>query len=451
MDLVIKNGLVIDPKPRICSKLNIGVCKGKIVEVTNNDIAGDRIIDAEGAVVCPGFIDAHMHEDPYNAAKDAFDISIFDCMVRMGVTTAIGGNCGGGPDRPDIYLDAVDRLGLPVNFGIFVPHEALRRQTGENDKYAKASRENVRKMRKLAEAYLDNGCVGVSFGIRYVPGIDEEELVTICEALKKDNKLVSAHIRDDAHNVVPSARELINVGQRLEIPVQVSHIGSMGAYGQMDSLLGEIDSWKSKGLDIAMDCYPYNAFSTGLGETTYDDGFLERYNTGYESIEIAEGEYKGKRLSEMLFMKLRKEQPKLYTIGHVMRDDEVDIAISHPNVLIGSDGVMHNFQGHPRAGGTFPRVIRRYVKEKKVLTLNEAIRKMTYLTARRYGLESKGSLSPGSDADIVVFDYELICDNATFENPALPPSGIKYVLINGEVAVERTEIKSRRLGKSIRK
>ena len=319
MDIVIKNGLVIDPENKIYSKLNIGIHNGKIAAISQDDLHGNEVIDAKGMIVTPGFIDGHMHEDKYDIDKDEFSISIFDCMLRMGVTTAIGGNCGDGPSRPDLYIDAVDRKGLPVNFGLLVPHNGLRRLVGENDKYKKASKNNIEKMRNIAEEYLDKGCLGISFGIRYVPGIDMEELLTISEALKKDRKIVAAHIRDDAKQVIPSAMELINVGINLEVPVQVSHIGSMGAYGQMESLLALIDNYKSMGLDISSDCYPYNAFSTSLGETTYDDGFLSRYETTYESIEVGEGEYRGKRLNEELFFKLRKEKPELMVIINDLR------------------------------------------------------------------------------------------------------------------------------------
>ena len=451
MDIVIKNGLVIDPENKIYSKLNIGIHNGKIAAVSQDDLNGNEVIDAKGMIVTPGFIDGHMHEDEYDIDKDEFSISIFDCMLMMGVTTAIGGNCGDGPSRPDLYIDAVDRKGLPVNFGLLVPHNGLRRLVGENDKYKKASKNNIEKMRNIAEEYLDKGCLGISFGIRYVPGIDMEELLTISEALKKDRKIVAAHIRDDAKQVIPSAMELINVGINLEVPVQVSHIGSMGAYGQMESLLTLIDNYKAMELDISSDCYPYNAFSTSLGETTYDDGFLSRYETTYESIEIGEGEHRGKRLNEELFFKLRKERPELITIGHVMKDEEVDMAIAHPAVLIASDGFMHDFQGHPRASGTFPRVINKYVKEKKLISLYDAIEKMTYLTAKRYRLRNKGGLSVGKDADIVIFNFDEICDNATFENPSLPPNGIKFVIVNGKVAVKDNEILNRNLGKSIRR
>lgn len=450
MRLVINNGLVIDPSNRVFSKLNIAMEKGQIVEISNHKLTGEEVIDAEGMIVSPGFVDIHMHEDSYDENRDIFNIGIFNCMLRMGVTTALGGNCGSGPDQPDVYLEAVDRLGIPINLGLLLPHNILRKRIGAEDKYSSVPYEDILKMREIARYYLHKGCIGISFGIRYIPGITEEELLTVSEALQDGGKIAAAHIRDDAASVIPSALELISIGERLSVPVQISHIGSMGAYGQMEELLSLIDSYRHSGVDVAADCYPYNAFSTGIGETTYDEGFLERYKTSYNSIEIAEGEYRGQRCTEELFNILRRERPETITIGHVMKEEEVEMALSHPNVFIASDGFMHNLEGHPRAGGTFPRFIKEYVREKRLLSLYEAIGKMTCLPAARFGLR-KGTLGLGSDGDAVIFDYNTISDRATFENPAEAPQGIKYVLVNGEIAVRDNMIVRGRLGRAVRR
>lgn len=448
--VVINGGYLIDPANRISSKLNIAIENGKVVEISNEALNGDEAINAEGLIVSPGFIDAHMHEDPYDEKEDKFEISIFECMLKMGVTTAIGGNCGSGPRNVPQYIDAVNRLGLPVNFGLLVPHNTLRYLEGIENKYDPAPKDKVLNMAKKAKKYLQLGCLGISFGIRYIPGLNTFELMQVSSACQEDNKIIAAHVRDDAANIIPSAQELIDVGLELGLPVQVSHIGSMGAYGQMAELLALIDYHKSNGLDISSDCYPYNAFSTGIGETTYDDGFLERYGTTYETIELAEGKYKGQRCTKEIFEELRREAPETITIGHVMKEEDVDLAMAHPNVMVASDGFMHNYQGHPRAAGTFPRVINKYVKEKKVVTLYQAIEKMTSLPAKRFGID-KGSLGIGSDADIVIFNFDEIKDNATFEKPALPPDGIKYVIIGGNIALKENEILNDKLGRFVGK
>lgn len=450
MKTVINNGFIIDPKNKIYSKLNLSIENGKIIEISNIKLQGDVVIDADGLIVTPGFIDIHMHEDNYDEKNDIFKINTFENMIKMGVTTAIGGNCGAGPKGPDIYLDAVDRLGIPLNFGLLVPHGILRKKVNANDKYKKVSKENIGKMRDMAKEYLDKGCLGISFGIRYIPGITKEELLYISEAAKKDNKMVAAHIRDDAQYVIPAAIEFIEVGKKFGVPIQFSHIGSMGAYGQMEQLLSLFDHYKARGIDIGSDCYPYNAFSTGLGETTYDEGFLDRYKTTYNSIEISRGKCKGQRLTEDLFFKLRKTDPELSTIAYVMKEEEVDMAISHPDVCVASDGALRDFQGHPRASGTFPRFIKKYVKEKKLLNLYQAIEKMTYLPAKRAGIK-KGSLGMNDDADIVIFNYDEIEDKATFKQPAFAPKGLKYVIVGGKVAVKDNKIINNKLGKSTRK
>lgn len=450
MELAINNGFLIDPKNRINSKLNIVINNGKISELTQEKLSAEINIDASGMVVTPGFIDAHMHEGDYDKTKDCFDTGIFECMLRMGVTTAIGGNCGVGPEEPLEYLAYADRLGLPVNLALLVPHDTLRKKVKAADKYLPVGIEAAYAMKQQAEEWLNKGCIGISFGIRYIPGIGRDELHIVSEAALKSRKTIAAHIRDDASRVLPSIAELAEISGRFGVPVQVSHIGSMGGYGQMDDVLSLMDSYRSRGMDISADCYPYTAFSTCIGETTYDEGFLERYGTDYESIEIAEGPHRGKRCSRELFEKLRTEAPNTITIGHVMKASDVEKALVHPGVLIGSDGFMHNGEGHPRAAGTFPRVLSEYVRKRRLMSLQEAISKMTWKTAERFGIPG-GELSVGSAADMVIFRPEKIEDMATFENPTAAPVGIEYVLINGRVAAIGGEITSLSLGKAIRK
>ena len=451
MITVVKNGRVIDPYNNIDSKLNIVIKDGKILELTPYEISGEKNIDATGLIVCPGFIDIHMHEDMYHNEEDYLDEWIAKSMLNMGVTTCIGGNCGINLTEPLTYLDAVDRLKLPVNIGLMAGHTNIRECVVENsNKYNPIQTDDIKKIMYTAREYLEGGCFGISYGIRYVPGITELELIEVSKACKPENKIINAHVRDDAKNIIWATKEFIKVGMKLDIPIQNSHIGSMGGYGQMKELLRLLDSVKSSGLDITSDCYPYYAFSTRIGETTYDDGFLERYNIDYDSIEISEGQYKGQRCTKNIFDELRKNSPDTITVGHVMNEKDIDMAILHPNVMIASDGFLHNEQGHPRAAGTFPRLIDKYVKTGK-LSLYDAINKMTTMPAKKLGLSNKGNLSKGSDADITIFSYDEIKDNATFDNPIKKPDGIKYVLIKGSVALKDGEIVNGKLGTSVRR
>lgn len=451
MITVVKNGRVIDPYNNIDSKLNIVIKDGKILEITPYEISGEKNIDATGLIVCPGFIDIHMHEDMYHNEEDYLDEWIAKSMLNMGVTTCIGGNCGINLTEPLTYLDAVDRLKLPVNIGLMAGHTNIRECVVENsNKYNPIQTDDIKKIMYTAREYLEGGCFGISYGIRYVPGITELELIEVSKACKPENKIINAHVRDDAKNIIWATKEFIKVGMKLDIPIQNSHIGSMGGYGQMKELLRLLDSVKSSGLDITSDCYPYYAFSTRIGETTYDDGFLERYNIDYDSIEISEGKYKGQRCTKNIFDELRKNSPDTITVGHVMNEKDIDMAILHPNVMIASDGFLHNEQGHPIAAGTFPRLIDKYVKTGN-LSLYDAINKMTTMQAKKLGLSNKGNLSKGSDADITIFSYDEIKDNATFDNPIKKPDGIKYVLIKGSVALKDGEIVNGKLGTSVRR
>jgi len=451
MKILIKNGRIIDPKNKIDSKLNIVLEKGKISKIIAEEEDADEVIDAANCIISPGFVDMHMHEDPYLREEGKFDIGIFESMVKMGATTIIGGNCGVGPEDLKEYLDAVDNIGTPSNVGMLIPHESLRKFVDENDKYKKIQDKNkLKSMKERAEFFLDEGCLGVSFGIRYIPGLENNELITISSSVKNRDKIIAAHIRDDAKNVIKATEELLFIGKELGVKIQNSHIGSMGAYGQMEELLILMDLSRKNGLDLGFDCYPYSAFSTGIGETTYDEGFLDRYQIDYDKIEVAEGEFAGKRLNKKLFKKLRKEKPETITIGHVMKEKEVKMALSHPNTVIASDGFMHNKQGHPRASGTFPRFLSRYVRDEKIVDLYTGLSKMTWMPAERLGID-KGTLGIGKDADIVIFNLNELKDKATFKNPFEAPEGIKYVIVNGEISVKNNKLIKDNLGKAVRK
>lgn len=448
----IKNGVIIDPASRVHARNDLLIQDGKILEImqSGTEAEADVVLDAAGRYVCPGFIDIHMHEDRYDPREDRLVPGIMTSMLRMGVTTAIGGNCGSNTVDPARYLALMDRDGGPVNMGLLVGHGWLRRQTGRWDKYGPVTQEGLRRMSALAREALAAGCLGVSFGIRYVPGMTMEEMVETARACREAGGFIAAHIRDDAEHVFGAMEELIGLGQTLEVPVQASHIGSMGGFGQMERLLSMMDACRANGMDLSADCYPYYAFSTQIGETTYDDGFLERYRTEWSAIEICEGPYKGQRCTEEIFRALRREAPDTITVCHVMRREDVDMALLHPNVMLASDGLMSDGQGHPRAAGTFPRFLKEYVRTGRI-GLDAAVAKMTALPAAKLGLSRKGTLRRGADADVVVLDLDRVADRATFDRPNLPPEGLDYVLVGGEVAVDHGQVVRADLGRAVRR
>ncbi len=452
MRILICGGRVIDPAQGIDEKLNLLLEDGKVAALTTDTPPADTVIDAAGKIVCPGFIDIHMHEDKPETdgriTPDGYG-AIYRTMLRMGVTTAVAGNCGDNFMDPGDLLDAADAQRAPINLGMMVGHTYLRSLVGAEDKYAPATPAQCREMAELADKSLARGCLGISYGIRYVPGITAEELLETAAPARKYGRYVSAHIRSDAAEVFDAARELLDLGRELGVRIELSHIGSMAGFGQMTEFLALVDSYRDSGLTVECDCYPYYAFSTTIGSTTYDPGWRERYGCGYEVVELCEGEYKGKRCTKELFDRVRAEHPGHHTICHVMKGDDVDLAYSHPHVMLGSDGILSHGDGHPRAAGAFPRFLAEFVRSGK-LGLSDGIRRMTIMPALQAGIRGKGSLTPSYDGDVVVFDPETVRDNATFENNLLPPTGIEWVLVNGVVAARNGEILREDAGLAVR-
>lgn len=448
MRTLIKNGFLIDPMNRVQAQLNLVLEDGMIREVTQAETEAECVLDARGKVVAPGFIDIHMHEDPVGAdGKIAWDI--FPAMLRMGVTTAVGGNCGINVYDPATYLDLVDRDGAPTNVMLFAGHQFFRENAGAKDKYAHVTLEQLAKMKRSISEALRRGCVGLSYGIRYVPGINRAELLGTASCCAGERRIIAAHVRDDAAGVFGAVDEFVQTGAFLGLPMEVSHIGSMGGYGQMEQLLQQLDEYRMNGLDIAADCYPYEAFSTRIGSSTYDEGWLERYQCDYSACELTEGKYAGQRCTAETFAELRRDDPECLTVCYVMQRPDIELAYRHPNVMVGSDGLLDSGRGHPRAAGAFPRFFAEYVRSGCV-SLYDGIAKVTSMAAQRLGLRTKGRLNAGADADIVIFDPERIRDGATFRDPLLPPSGIDTVLVAGEIAARNCEIVNPQLGRAVR-
>lgn len=446
----IRGGRLIDPANGIDAVTDLWLDGGKVVSVGEPPRGAENavILEAEGRIVCPGFVDMHMHEDPLGE-DGKIRRDIFDCMLRMGVTTAAGGNCGECKAEPASYLDIVDRDGAPVNVAMFAGHGYFRRAAGVKSRYDTASPEQRKRIAESIRTALDRGCVGVSFGLRYDPGTDEEELHEAARAASGTGKLLAAHVRDDAEAIFRSIAEMAEAAETAGLPVQISHIGSMAGFGQMKKVLGDLRAFRAAGLDMGMDCYPYDAFSTNIGSATYDDGWLERYGCGYDVLEFCSGPWKGKRADAETFAEMRKRYPESLTVCHVMRREEVSAALRDPLVAIASDGILNNGCGHPRAAGTFPRYLSALLEENA--DLSEGIRKITALPASRLGIsDRKGHLGVGADADVVVFDPLRLKDRATFASPTLPPDGICAVIVGGKHAAEDGVIVCPDAGRSVR-
>lgn len=449
-DLIIKNGSVVDYNNNKFKKIDIGIKEGKIVALEEELRGNGRIIDADGKIVSPGFIDIHMHEERIGFTPDGDDYDIANKMLLMGVTTAVGGNCGNNRMSIRDFFRFIDENGAPINYLLYTGHNYYRNLLGV-DSYSTPTEDQLEKMKMLIrEDITNNGAVGLSFGLEYSPAITYEEIISLCNELRDYGVLISAHFRYDAHRGVESIKELIRISKDTGLPMQISHIGSCNAMGTMREALNLIKEAINNGLDIAADCYPYDAFCARLGSTVFDEGCFERWNKDYDAILLTEEPYKNVRCTEEIFHKVRKQYPQMLAIAFVMNEDEVIEALKEPFVYVASDGLFNKGQGHPRAAGTFPRVIGKYARDEKKLELIDQLSKMTKLPAKRLKLKDKGEIAVGKDGDIVIFDYDTIRDNATFDDPTAPPYGINHVIIDGKIAIYNGEVLNKRLGKSIR-
>ena len=439
MKIVINNGLVIDPKNSINDYLNLEITDGKISKISKEKLIGDYEIDAKNLCVTPGFIDIHMHEDIMKDGK--IQIDIFERMLKMGVTTAIGGNCGIGPNNIGEYLKEYEKNSL-INFKMLLPHKILRDYIGAEDRYTSLSSNEIEKMYRYGEKLIkENNLLGISFGIEYIPGINREELVNLAKL--GENKIIAVHLRKDGDDIIESCEEFFEIAKYVNSHFQISHIGSMAGYGQMRKFLNYIQNKIDNGLDIGCDCYPYTAFSTHIGSAVFDDGYIESHGGDYSKLEVLDGEYKGQRCTKEIFNYLRKNSPDTLVAGHLMVDEDIKIAFQDKNVVVASDGLLsESGNGHPRAVGTFPKFLRKYVLDDKIMSLSEGVAKITNQPADFYGLKA-GTLSIGANGDITIFSLDELKDNATFDK-LISPSGIKYVLVNGSIALKDGEIVTKR-------
>ncbi|NBI07328.1 N-acyl-D-amino-acid deacylase family protein [Senegalia massiliensis] len=449
-DLKITNGEIYDFDNSSKDILDIGISSGKIVKIGKNIGEAKIIIDAEKKIVSPGFIDIHMHEETIGNTIDNDDYDIANKMLLMGVTTGVGGNCGINKQSIKEFYDFVDKNGSPINYLLFIGHNYLREQVGIEDRYRKATDKEIEQMKVLLNEAIDYGAIGLSFGIEYSPGITLDEIVKLCEPLRGKEVLLSAHYRKDAKYAIESVKELIEISKKTGIPMQISHLGSCAAYGMMNETLEVIQKAIDDGIDIEADCYPYDAFSTYIGSAVFDEGCFDLWNKSYDSILLTEEPYKGVRCNKELFIKARKEHPNMLVVAFVMNEDEVVRALKSPFMSIASDGLYNTSQGHPRGAGTFPKALSKYVREEEKISMLEALKKMTLIPAKRLGLKSKGQIKLNYDADLVIFDPKNIQDKADYLNPTLPPEGIEYVIINGEIVAKDKKILKSRLGKIIK-
>ncbi len=500
LDLIIKNGKIIDGTGSEPFFADIGIENGKIVFIGDCKQEAKKVIDAEGLVVTPGFIDSHSHAD--NAVVD-FPEQREKC--EQGITTSVAGQCGSSY-MPKIkssnearrsaagFFEKLDTLPLGANIVTFVGHGTVRSSV-----MGLANREptgdELEQMKALVRESIKAGAIGVSFGLIYVPSCyaKTEELVEIAKACKAAGGMISAHIRGEGAQVVDSVKEFIHIVKESGAKGVISHHKAAGVknHGKTEITLELIGQAVAEGADIYCDVYPYIASSTSLSakfvpkEFQSDNKMLENLadpatralikerlapqeTSSYDGVlvTVCKGhpEFQGKTLreiGEMLDCDGTEAALRVIELGggrasacyFTMNESDVERVMAYPRTMICTDSSVagNNSVYHPRLRASFPRAIGEYCRERGVVPLVEMIRKITSLPADVYGLEGKGIIREGYDADICIFDFEKIIDKATYAEPANRCEGLDYVIISGEIACAHAVYIGAASGKAIRR
>lgn len=449
LDLLIRGGKLLDFNRGLVDE-SLGIKDGRIVYMGKKSPPSKRLIELRGEIVSPGFIDIHMHEEDLLLSGGNYDIAL--AMLRMGVTTAVAGNCGNNRQDLRTFIDHIDKKGSPINYMSYIGHNYLREMVGNRDTKAQSTPQQIERMKELVLEALELGALGISYGFEYASGGSLEEAVALAQPLwDRQDLLLAAHYRYDGKRALESIEEMAEISRRTGVPFLISHLSSCSAFGFMKESLDLIRSYREAGLKLLVDAYPYTAFSTYIGSDVFEEGCLEGWGVDYDAIQLTQAPYENVRCNREIFEDARKNHPRMLAIAHVMKEDEIALAMADPMVMVASDGIYRESRGHPRGAGTFPRYISRYLRDKGLLEFTQGMKKITWDPARALGLRTKGSLEVGMDADITIFNYEKIRDCADFSQGQKPPQGIDFVILDGKLALESGQILREDLGKFIRK
>lgn len=496
-DLVIKNGRVIDGTGNPWVYADVAIQNGRIAHVgTIPATDAKRTIDATGLIVSPGFIDVHTHIESSLKAQPGAPNFIHD-----GVTTVITGNCGASSTNLKKYFDTLRIEKASINIGSLIGHNSVRMKIMKMAFREPTAREQA-DMEALVEQAMKDGAVGMSTGLIYTPGTYARtpEVVSLAKIASRYGGVYASHIRNEGQNVKQAIEEAIQISREAHIPVEISHfkVASKPLWGKSTETVELVEAARREGLDVTVDQYPYTASSTSLESilpswaladgdsavlirfrdpatrtkirTEMLDALKKNLRKNYEYAVVAsykpDTTFNGMSISAInqklghknsaeteadLVMELmeRADLKRIQMVYHTMSETDVETILRYPNTMVASDAGVARFGSempHPRAYGTNARVLGRYVRERHIIPLEEAIRRMTSLPAQRFRLTDRGLLRPGYAADIVLFDEKTVADRATYEQPHAYTTGISWVLVNGTPVVENGKHNGQRPG-----
>jgi N-acyl-D-amino-acid deacylase len=489
LDLIIRGGSLIDGSGSPATKTDIGIKGDRIVFVGNSaERNAERLIDATGLVVTPGFIDPHTHtasdlSDPKRSRNDAY--------LMQGVTTVATGNDGDSPTAIGSTLAKWTEQGIGTNAALFIGQGTVRREVmGMSD--AKPTAEQLDRMKALVDTAMKEGAIGISTGLYYAPGSfsSTEEVIELARIAAQHGGIYDTHMRDESSysiGLLGSVRETIRIGEEAHLPVMISHIKALGAdvWGQSKDVIAVIDNARKAGVNVTASQYPYTASGTSVtaalvprwAEAGGEGALLKNLNDsslhlrltnemnqnltrrgGPDSLLMTASRDKtivGKTLATIA--RERNESPVDAAIEIVksggsdvasfnMKESDIEAFMRQSWVMTCSDGS----EGHPRKYGTYPRKLRQYVYENHTIPLEFAIRSSTSLPAETLGLKYRGLLKPGYFADVLVFDPRTFSERATYQQPRVLSTGVRYLTVNGQLAIDNGSLTTAIAGKALK-
>ncbi len=496
--ILIKNGKVLDGTGNSWFYSDVYISNGIIQSISKNiELPADRVIDARGKIIAPGFIDVHGHLEGGIFSKPTADNYIHD-----GVTTVVTGNCGNSSPDLNSFFRRLDSAGTSINIASLAGHNTIRSQVLKLENREPTPVEQIQ-MEKLAEEAMKSGAVGLSTGLIYIPGTfsKTEEIIGLARQSAKWGGLYASHIRDEGDSVIQAIDEAIRIGREAQLPVEISHFKITGRnnWGSSAKTLWQVEAARRSGVEVTIDQYPYTASSTNLHSRIPSwalAGGQDSLRSRIENQELKEkiilemktelekNQYKNYSYAVVAFcshdttlngmnihqINLKWERPSTIEseintlldialkggaqmVYHQMGEEDVRNIMRSPYNMFGADAGVQIFgRGvpHPRAYGTNARVLAKYVREEKIISLEEAIRRMTSLPASKFGFKDRGLLHEGYKADIVIFDPEVVSDQATFERPHAFSAGFSAVIVNGRITLDENGHTGTRAGKVLR-
>ena len=496
-DILITNGKIIDGTGNSWYYGNIAIKNGKIIKIGRDVMMpAQKTIDAKGLIIAPGFIDVHTHIEGDEQKQPTAGNFIYD-----GVTTVIAGNCGASNVDIGKYLQWIDSLKLSINVATLIGHNDVRKTVmGRANRDATTA--ELQQMENIVDKAMRDGAVGLSTGLIYIPGTYTKtpEIVSLAKAAARYDGVYASHMRDEGDSVTHAIEEALTIGREAKIPVEISHFKLSGQqnWGRSKETVPMIEKARHEGIEVTIDQYPYTASSTSISTLMPDeilaDGQdsikarlqrpavrnyvinflvkrlkkrkLKHFSYAVVASYAPDSTYNGKSIEQINLMKGRKHKVRdealtiidiMMTGGagavfHGMSDDDVKRIMKYPFNMFASDAsirVMNLGVPHPRGYGTNARVLSKYVRDEKVISLEEAIRRMTSLPAQKFQLRDRGLLKEGMAADIVIFNEKEVKDLSTFERPHAYSKGFHFVIVNGELTVDNEKHNGTRAGKAL--